>query len=200
WHSQYLPLSILSTLHATRVALFSRYLFGDKSTNNKYQVPWLQALIVNIILGLGGGILSSFLFGRYVPWLASNTIIPLYSTIHFIIFYSPNDLIFKILLPFLSLINPLLIIADGVSRGFAVTSTIDIIRASNSLPLANSYVAMILGGTVAACGGGIMMDLFKLNQPEWGLQTPNFVKNIPLGIRTPFYLAIFYIVSTTQEL
>jgi hypothetical protein len=57
WDPNYLPFSIIATLHAIRVALNYRYQFSK--TYDRPQVPWLKGLITHLLMSLGGGITSS---------------------------------------------------------------------------------------------------------------------------------------------
>lgn len=60
WHDRLLPISILATLHALRGALFARYQLArePKTTERVTHIPWLQALIFNLVLSLGGSIVT----------------------------------------------------------------------------------------------------------------------------------------------
>lgn len=201
WHDQILPFSILATLHALRGALYFRYLFAQQrgSTQRVTHVPLLQGLMVNLTLSLGGGILSSMVFGRYIPWLASNWTIPVYSLAHYLVMYSPFDIVFQTLYTFMPALSPLLVIADGISRGFSLTSTIDYLRTTPE-PLGNSYVAMVLGGTAAACGGGLLFDIFGMDSLEWRFRTPNFARKLPYGVKVAFIISIGYVAAQTPGL
>lgn len=71
--------------------------------------------------------------------------------------YSPFDIVFKFIHTFWYIINPFLIVADGFARGFSMVSTVDFLRFSAHNDLQTSYVALILGGGFAACGGGLIV-------------------------------------------
>ncbi|KAJ9087307.1 hypothetical protein DSO57_1034562 [Entomophthora muscae] len=114
--------------------------------------------------------------------------------------YSPMDFVFKSIHTFWYIINPILVVADGFARGFSLISAVDYLRFSAHSDLQTSYVALVLGGTFASCGGGLIADFFGLNRIEWGVHTPRFVQNVPYGVKASFFLALGYVISISPEL
>ena len=194
----YLPLPILSLLHATRITLEYRRQLAAQG----HQPPtaWLQGLIATCIMALGGTTLASILCGIPPPWVASNTVLPAYALVYFLVFQFPSDRVFSLLNQYAFLIDPLLIGADGVARSMAqCIGGVDMVRAHPLLG-PEKYVAQIILGTLAGTGGGLLADAFVLSAPTWHFRLPTAFKSPTIDLKTAFSVAVTYTILTSEEL
>ncbi|ORX99751.1 hypothetical protein K493DRAFT_108589 [Basidiobolus meristosporus CBS 931.73] len=189
----YFPVPIVATLHAARVAYDLR-----KSLPKEEQIPWFQALFTFYTLSFGGTTTSAILLAIPPGWLASNTMLPLYTLIYMAIFKSPFDIVYR-LLTLLGPITELVLNAgDCVSRTFAITNMgVEAVRLNGLSNVSNSYVGMLICGTLSGCGGGIFSDAFQLTQRNWAFRTPTVFTNPGFDIKLCFSVASVYVLTTS---
>nr|CAG8493720.1 666_t:CDS:2 [Entrophospora candida] len=196
WHETFLPLSILTTLHAIYVTL------NYKNSLKHSKVPWLQGFFAVIVMSVGGSTSSAILCGEAPKWLSSNVTITTYFLIYTLMFYFQPFYRLSNLIPN-NIINPILLIADGILRGYSICLLgIDSIRydSRNKDPdLSNSLVAMILCGTLCGSGGAIWTSAFKLGSPFWSFTTPSVLLQPSYDMKSSFLLSLFYISTTTTS-
>ncbi|CAJ0759905.1 19899_t:CDS:2 [Entrophospora sp. SA101] len=182
WHETFLPLNILTTLHAIYITL------NYKNSLKHSKVPWLQGFFAVIVMSVGGSTSS----GKQV---FTNLIYTL--MFYFQPFYRLSNLIPN------NIINPILLIADGILRGYSICLLgIDSIRydSRNKDPdLSNSLVAMILCGILCGSGGSIWTSAFKLGSPFWSFTTPSVLLQPSYDMKSSFLLSLFYISTTTTS-
>ncbi|CAG8597969.1 7903_t:CDS:2 [Diversispora eburnea] len=168
WHEKYVPLKILNTLHALQINL------NYKKSLKDSPISWLQGLFAVIVMSVGGSTTSAILCGKAPHWLASNTTITTYLIIYFLIFYIPFFHRFCNSIPKI-ILDPILLIADGILRTSSIYSIIDnILFEMNDEPLLkNSWVAILLCGTLSGCGGSIWVSAFQMKSPNWSFTTPS---------------------------
>ncbi|KAF9197783.1 hypothetical protein BGZ49_001635 [Haplosporangium sp. Z 27] len=62
------------------------------------------------------------------------------------------------------------------------------------------WFAMLLLGTIAGSGGGMLADLLRLKTHQWTLATPAFVHAATFDMKAAFLSTFFYAASTSQQL
>ncbi|KAK9766722.1 hypothetical protein K7432_003991 [Basidiobolus ranarum] len=189
----YFPVPIVATLHAARVAYDLR-----KALPKDGQMPWFQALFTFYTLSFGGTTTSAILLASPPGWLASNTVLPLYTLIYFAMFKSPFDFVFR----FLSFLGPIteltLNVGDCISRTFAITNMgVEAVRLNSQGYVSNSYVGMLICGTLSGCGGGIFTDAFQLTQRNWAFRTPTVFTALGFDMKLCFSVASVYVLTTS---
>ncbi|KAI8812949.1 hypothetical protein BJ742DRAFT_515381 [Cladochytrium replicatum] len=145
-------------------------------TNNPKELPIFRNAFSCLLLGLGGGTTAALLTGRAMSWLLRDpTLVPIYLLGYILVFFSPNDVVYKALdeVPYFS--TPFYQgffhhVIDGVSRTGAVSGVVDawrrnVISASREtrfvtqgMPFKNPRVPVlpqIFLGTIAATFGGM---------------------------------------------
>ncbi|KAG5463145.1 MAG: hypothetical protein BJ554DRAFT_1503 [Olpidium bornovanus] len=94
------------------------------------------------------------------------------SAVYTVLFYSPGDLVYRILDFLFPVIDLILIPADAASRTFASTvAGVDFVRHSQRTK--GSTLAALLAGTLAGCGGGIVAG--KRSTPPAGIWRAAFL-------------------------
>ncbi|CAO3661268.1 unnamed protein product [Umbelopsis ramanniana] len=187
-------ISLLSFLHAVQVSQAYRNILKD----NHVRIGWFQGLFAIIMMAAGGGSTVCLLRGEPVGILRSDAFWAVYGGVYFLTF--SNDYFFSILngIP-PALLQPILIVADGILRGVAVAKIgVDGVRLGDIGP--GKYVAMLLCGTLCGGGGGIWADAFRLTQHTWSFSTPRVLLAPGVDLKASFVVALFYMLSTSEEL
>ncbi|ORX81344.1 hypothetical protein K493DRAFT_308095 [Basidiobolus meristosporus CBS 931.73] len=189
----YLPISIVTTLHAARIAFDLR-----KALPKNEQTPLLQGLFAFYTLSFGGTTTSALLLANPPGWLASNALLPIYTLIYLAIFKSPFDVVFQ-LLNFLGPLTELVLsIGDCISCTFAITSMgVEATRLSSNKYIASSYVGMLICGTLSGCGGGIFTDAFQLTRRVWAFRTPAVYSALGSDMKVCFSITSLYVFTTS---
>jgi hypothetical protein len=114
-------------------------------------------------------------------------------------------------------LEQVLVVADGILRNFAVTRVGIEGVASNPLLGDDKWVAKLICGTLAGCGGGfwigkggkrapvflltlLFLDTFKLTQEHWTFSTPRFLHSPTIDMKASFASTLFYLVATNPDL
>jgi hypothetical protein len=189
------PLPLISILHATRINL--EYRRALKLAGHVGQPhAWLQGLSSTLTLSLGGTTISALLVGSHPGWLVSNVMIPAYMLVYAAVNHAPYDIIYTSLEMTATVLEPLLVVNDGVARSLAqIKSGIELARGRLG---GDAWVAMLICGTIAATGGGVVGDLYQLSTPAWALRVPMAFRKTTVDIKTAFVGALVY-VGTSSE-
>ncbi|KAK9718605.1 hypothetical protein K7432_005353 [Basidiobolus ranarum] len=131
-------------------------------------------------------------------WLASNTVLPVYTLIYLAIFKCPFDLVFRLL----TLLGPLtgffLDVGDSISRTFAITNMgVEAVRLSSRSYVTNSYIGMLICGTLSGCGGSIFSDDFQQTQYSQASQTSEVLSALGFDMKLNFSVALVYVLTTS---
>ncbi|KAL1924354.1 uncharacterized protein VTP21DRAFT_7389 [Calcarisporiella thermophila] len=190
---------LLSALHGIRVALEFRRSLEQSGTRR--EIGWLQGFFAIMVASVGGSTTSAILMGIPPGWLASNTVLPAYAATYFAVFYLPG--VYPVLLRVRPLLDPFLISADGLTRFSAITSfAIDAchFRPEVAPRLGGSWIAMLVCGTIAGCGGGLWNDALQLGSAHWGLRTPRGFKTPTWDMAAAFLTAACYTFYSMPEI
>lgn len=170
---------------------------GDKS--------WFEILLACVLMQFGGTLIIALVLGQVPSWILSRAALPGFFLAWWLTFYSPDDIFYNtvsknnFLLFFLGVFN-------AVSAGHAVTSwgldkAYNNAYHTNAESFGKSYFLCILCGTIAACGGGILAEVFNFfsNSKSFTLRHKSaFFEignySVSAGLNRSFWLAMIYYV------
>ncbi|CAG8603645.1 4997_t:CDS:2 [Paraglomus brasilianum] len=194
FHEELLPIPVLSFMRALYLTItYHKSLKGA-------QISWFQGIIGMLVTALGGNTTTALLLGQPPSWLVSNTIIPTYVAVHIAYFHLPQvrgllhsipDYIF----------NPILDLANILYKANSIClSGVEKIRTDERYPLNNSWVAMVICGTLSGCAGGLWVSTFQIATPEWGFKsTPKVLVEPSYIMKASFVVSLLYTWGTSGE-
>lgn len=154
---------------------------------------WLDTLFVCTIMQFGGTTCTGLLLGQSPSWLSSSTAWPSLFVCWWLTFFCPYDAWFHLLQHdfFKFLVLP----GVWASSAHAVTSWgMDKALSADHLKAQNSALVALATGTISACGGGILTDMFGLQKSEWELKRPDCLEAPSQPIEKAFVCALLYYV------
>ncbi|KAF8975565.1 hypothetical protein BGZ46_009018 [Entomortierella lignicola] len=141
-------------------------------------------------------------------WLGSNVAVPTYALSFFLIQYtSLYDILRNTVPP--AVLDSVLITVDGSLRALSIAKLgVDGSRMRFAADthqggaggVSEPWFAMLLLGTIAGSGGGMLADLLRLKTHQWTLATPTFVHAVTFDMKAAFLSTFFYAASTSQQL
>ncbi|CAO3596714.1 unnamed protein product [Absidia cylindrospora] len=187
---------LLEVIHALLINYAYRTALRGAHTN----IGWGQGFIATIVMCAGGGLTVALLRGEPLGILKSNQFWGIYGTMYWLMFsnpyvYSLVNSLFRI-----PALEQVLTLADGILRNFAVTRVGIQGVISNPALGDDKWMAKLICGTLAGCGGGFWIDTFKLTQEHWTFSTPRILHTPTIDMKASFASTLFYLVSTQPEL
>ena len=150
-------------------------LFNNKNTKNS---TFFQIFFGILIRAYGGGMMVSFMLAEPVSFLLNPYYIPFVILSYLLIFYSPYNIVYKILTN--SFVWTFLIIGQTILVSLILTQN-GFHRVYNAIP--EAYGSIVILSVVAALGGGMLASAFNLADKEWKFQTPGpFLLRFPHAI------------------
>ncbi|KAJ1477156.1 hypothetical protein T484DRAFT_1963890 [Baffinella frigidus] len=157
--------------------------------------PWLQVLFACMIGTFGGTTATAVFLGETPGWLHAGSSPIAFAIGFWMIFCCPGDLPYKMLTR-QRWVELLFGYINSISCGHAITSwgqdnvlnNVHLERCGGSGPL------MVLCGTVAGCGGGILAAWMHMGgaTEDWAFSTPPVLKSPSITVRTAFMTSLIY--------
>ncbi|KAI9275306.1 hypothetical protein BY458DRAFT_507043, partial [Sporodiniella umbellata] len=144
-------LPLLSVLYA----IFINYSYRSALGIRYNQIGWYQGLLATLFMAAGGGSTVSVLRGEPINILKNNEFWAIHCTTHLAMF--SNSYVFQVVdaLFNMPVIDHAFSLSDSVLRALAMCQN-GIDGVSNNPDLGpDKYVAKVLCGTLAGCGGGL---------------------------------------------
>ncbi|KAI9223483.1 hypothetical protein BC828DRAFT_375809 [Blastocladiella britannica] len=139
----------------------------------------LHSWVALLVLSFGGTTLTAILLARTPGWFATSDPLTIYTLVYLAYRYLPLVLRIHNLLGLP--LNLALAAADGASRALAISAfAIDTVR-SLPAPINTSLPAIVLGGTLSGCGGGLIAGVFGVTQREWRVGAPRATFDVLLA-------------------
>jgi hypothetical protein len=176
---------------------------GDKS--------WFEMMLACVLMQFGGTLIISLILGQPPSWLLSRSALPAFFLAWWLSFYSPDDIFWNTV----SKNNFLLFLLgflNFISSGHAVTSwgmdkCFFNVFHLNGDTYSRAYWLCILCGTVAACGGGILAEVFNFFSSSKSFTLRHKSSFLEIGkygvsqtLNRSFWLAlIYYILISSPE-
>ncbi|CAG8602681.1 7007_t:CDS:2 [Paraglomus occultum] len=193
FHEELLPIPVLSFMRALHLTVtYHRSLKGA-------QISWFQGIVGMLIIALGGSTTNSLLLGQPPSWLVSNSIIPTYVAVHIAYFHLPQVRGLLHSIPDY-ILNPILDLAHILHKANSICSSVEKIRADERYPLNESWIAMVVCGTLSGCAGGLWVSTFQIATPEWGFKsTPQVLVEPSYIMKASFVVSSIYTWGTSGE-
>ncbi|WFD32833.1 hypothetical protein MSPP1_003884 [Malassezia sp. CBS 17886] len=171
-HAVYVPVALLTLLHAVRVSHGARVLGGGVQT----QVHLFQSLVLDQVVLFGGSVLAALLLGAPLPFVVSPFPVIVYAGVHALLWTTG--------------LGTLLLRAHGASMDIAVAAVDAVCRSEGivhyglalvqnhpSALVAHSLFARLLVGAMIGGGVSLLVGVFRLNAPSgmWSFGTPTWV-------------------------
>ncbi|KAI8099644.1 uncharacterized protein BX664DRAFT_273000 [Halteromyces radiatus] len=191
-----ISLPVLELIHA----LLINYAYRTGLSISHTNIGWGQGFLATIVMCAGGGSTVALLRGEPLGILKSNRFWGIYGTTYWLMFSNPYVYPFVDYLFSIPALEQVLTVADGILRNFAITRVGIEGVALNPLLGDDKWVAKLICGTLAGCGGGFWIDTFKLTQEHWTFSTPRFLHSPSIDMKASFASTLFYLISTNSEL
>lgn len=188
-------LPVLNVLYA----IFINYSYRSVLGVSHSQIGWYQGLLATLVMATGGGSTVSILRGEPIGILKSNEFWAIHCTTHFVMFsnayaYQIVDVLFNI-----PIIEHLFALSDSILRALSMCQN-GIDGVSNHPELGpDKYVAKVLCGTLAGCGGGLWIDAFRMNESNWSFSTPRLLRIASIDMKASLTGSLFYVAATSPE-
>ncbi|KAI8085989.1 uncharacterized protein BX664DRAFT_334640 [Halteromyces radiatus] len=181
----------------TMFALFIHYLYKSALGTNHVQISWLQGFFTTIVMASGGGCTVALLRGQPLGILSSNEFWIIHGLTYFLIF--SNDYFYLLMQTLFSL--PLVEHAFTVSDGFLRTMAMVQFGVDGVTGVLGhkKWMAQLICGMLAGCGGGLWMDAFRLSEPHWTFGTPQLLKSISTDMKITFATVVFYMCLVDDD-
>jgi uncharacterized membrane protein YeiH len=165
-------ISFLTFLHALNGA----YIYRRNLMNQNARIPFIQGLVSYILTSLGGSLTAGLLIGIPPTWLINDNILPLYFLVYCVFFLDREGRITKLISKGGDIVEYISAFINATSRTNTLAGMVNMIRDYKDPNLNNSIVLLLVCGTIAACGGGILDHTFSLSKIEWKYSTPSCLK------------------------
>ncbi|KAI8342064.1 hypothetical protein BC941DRAFT_499564 [Chlamydoabsidia padenii] len=191
-----ISLPVLELVHAVLIT----YAYRTALRSAHSTIGWGQGFLATIVMCAGGVSTVTLLRGEPLEILKTNRFWGIYGTTYWLMFSNPYvyplvQSLFKI-----PVMEEFLTLADGILRNKVITQIGIEGVALNPLLGNDKWVAKLICGTLAGCGGGFWIDTFRLTQEHWTFSTPQFLQEPPVDMKVSFVSTLFYLVSTNTEL
>lgn len=185
-------LAIVTILHAIN----GSYAYRRNLLNQgDIRIPFIQGFVSYILMSLGGTLTAGLLMGQTAGWLVNDNVLPLYFLVYCIFFLDRNAYITRFISKGGQVTNYISTMIDATSRTITLSGIIDTICDSKDVRLNNSIIMLIVCGTIAGCGGGIIEKTFSLSKKDWKYKTPSSLKGEnSYSLKATLCFAIMYIV------
>ncbi|CAO3703387.1 unnamed protein product [Rhizopus stolonifer] len=180
-------------------AILINYSYRSALGVSHSQIGWYQGLIATLVMATGGGCTVSIIRGEPIGILKSNEFWAIHCTTYLAMFsssriYQTTEFLFNI-----PVIEHIFTLSDSILRALAMCQNgIDGVS-SNPVLGPEKYVAKVLCGTLAGCGGGLWIDAFRLTESNWSFSTPRLLHIASISMKSSFLGSLFYVVVTSQE-
>ncbi|RCH79472.1 hypothetical protein CU097_000459, partial [Rhizopus azygosporus] len=180
-------------------AILINYSYRSALGVNHSQVGWYQGLLATLVMASGGGCTVSILRGEPIGLLKSNQFWAIHCATYLAMFsgsygYQVIDFLFNI-----PAIEHLFTLSDSILRALSMCQHgVDGVGSNPALG-ADKYVAKILCGTLAGCGGGLWIDAFRLTETNWTFSTPRLLHVASIDMKASFIGSLFYVAATSPE-
>ncbi|WFD24911.1 hypothetical protein MEQU1_003617 [Malassezia equina] len=181
-HPVYIPVAILSVVHAVRISHATRMLSGAP----RAQLSLFQSLVLNMIVLFGSSTLLAMLLAIPAPILLSPVAIVLYSSVHLILEWTGGGLTIVRLHTSAStglVVDLILAAIDAICRSEAIANMglAQIRRHPNPL-VAKSLLVQLISGALISGGVPLLAATFQLHSPQghWQLLTPPWLRDVSL--------------------
>ncbi|GAN07030.1 hypothetical protein MAM1_0145c06520 [Mucor ambiguus] len=178
-------------------AILINYSYRSALGVSHNQVGWYQGLLATLVMATGGGCTVAVLRGEPIGILKSNEFWGIHCTTYLAMFSNPYvyqvvDFLFSI-----PVVEHVFTLSDSILRALAMIQVgVEGVSANPALG-ADKFVAKVLCGTLAGCGGGLWIDAFRLNQPNWSFSTPRLLHVASVDMKVSFLTSLFYVFATT---
>ncbi|KAI8047905.1 hypothetical protein BDF21DRAFT_372745 [Thamnidium elegans] len=181
-------------------ALLINYSYRSALGVSHSQVGWYQGLLATLVMATGGGCTVSVLRGEPFGILKSNQFWAIHCTTYMAMFSHPYVYQVVDFLINIPIVEHIFTVSDSILRTLAMVQVG--IEGVNSNPNLGptKFVAKVLCGTLAGCGGGLWIDAFRLNQPNWSFSTPRLLHVASINMKVSLITTLFYIGATTPAL
>ncbi|OZJ06615.1 hypothetical protein BZG36_00310 [Bifiguratus adelaidae] len=191
-----LPIPLPMILHAIRVS----YDYRTRLAANHVHIGWLQGLVAVLFMAAGGGFSVGLLRGEGWKALFNDSFWAAYGSMYLLTFGSSTFYNILDSLP-PAVFYSMIVAGDALSRanaitGYGVDGVVQTVTSSSS---PGKWVARVVCGTLAGCGGGMIADAFQLATLDWTFKTPSIFRAASPDINYAFYTALFYTLTTAPE-
>ncbi|CAO3624362.1 unnamed protein product [Cunninghamella blakesleeana] len=190
-----ISLPLLPIIHAVLI----NYAYRTTLKQSHVNIGWLQGFIATVVISTGGGSTAALLRGEPLGTLKSNSYWGIYGGVYWLMFSNPYFYQFTQYLFSIPTLQEVLILADGILRNYSITKIgIEGVSLNPSLG-DDKWVAKLILGTLAGCGGGFWIETFRLNQEHWTFQTPQVLRTPNIDMKFSFLSTLFYLITTSPE-
>lgn len=178
-------------------AILINYSYRSALGVSHNQIGWYQGLLATLVMATGGGCTVAVLRGEPIGILKSNQFWGIHCTTYLAMFSNPYVYQLVNFLFSVPVVEHIFTLSDSVLRALAMIQVgIDGVNSNPALG-PDKFVAKILCGTLAGCGGGLWIDAFRLNQPVWSFSTPRLLHVASVDMKISFATTLFYLATTT---
>ncbi|CEP08076.1 hypothetical protein [Parasitella parasitica] len=180
-------------------AILINYSYRSALGVSHNQVGWYQGLLATLVMATGGGCTIAVLRGEPIGILKSNEFWGIHCSTYLAMFSNPYVYQFVDFLFSIPLVEHVFTLSDSILRALAMIQVGVEGVGSNPALGPDKFVAKVLCGTLAGCGGGLWIDAFRLNQPNWSFSTPRLLHVASVDMKVSFLTSLFYVVATTPS-
>lgn len=167
---------IKGPLDSSIVTIFIAFItsWNFRKGKDTQRLSLLQTLIGTYVLGFSGSSLINIMLGQPFTWLSGN-IIFYYTLFAITIQYIISDEEYIQFDKFLNFLQLPIQIIDSINKANTIINTIE---KSKVIIGSNSYIGIVICGTIGGSGSSIISDILNINNSEiFTLKKPDILKN-----------------------
>ncbi|KAG0174365.1 hypothetical protein DFQ28_006652 [Apophysomyces sp. BC1034] len=189
-------LPMLDIMHAILIT----YTYRTALRDNHAHIGWGQGLLATIVMASGGGSTVAMLRGEPLGILKNNHFFGLYGITYWLMFSNPYIYQCFQFLFSVPLVEQLFTTADGIRRNHSIVTTGVEGVALNPVLGNDKWMAKVVCGAIAGCGGGLWVDAFRLTSQNWTFSTPRLLHTASIDMKASVITSVFYVVASNPEL
>ncbi|ORZ22525.1 hypothetical protein BCR42DRAFT_170283 [Absidia repens] len=178
-------------------AFFIHYLYKSALGVNHAQVSWLQGFFATVVMASGGGCTVALIRGEPLGILKSNEFWVIHSLTYILMF--SNDFCYRLIhfLFSLPLVEHAFTVSDGFLRAIAMLQFG--VNGVDEMLGPNKWMAQLICGVLAGCGGGLIMDAFRLSEAHWAFGTPRLLKAASTDMKITLATVLLYMTLVDES-
>ncbi|KAF7732036.1 hypothetical protein EC973_007141 [Apophysomyces ossiformis] len=190
-----ITLPVLDIMHAILIT----YTYRTGLRENHAHIGWYQGFLATVVMASGGGSTVAILRGEPLGILKNNHFFGLYGLTYWLMFSNPYVYQFFQFLFSVPLIEQLFTAADGIRRNHSIAVTgVEGVSLNPALG-ADKWMAKIVCGAIAGCGGGLWVDAFRLTSQTWTFSTPRLLHTASIDMKASLVASVFYVAVSHKE-
>ncbi|CAO3594737.1 unnamed protein product [Absidia cylindrospora] len=178
-------------------AFFIHYLYKSALGVNHTHVSWLQGFFATVVMASGGGCTVAFIRGEPLGILKSNEFWVIHSLTYILMFSNNYCYQFIHFLFSLPLVEHAFTVSDGFLRAMAMLQFG--VDGVDKVLGPNKWMAQLICGVLAGCGGGLFMDAFRLSEPHWAFGTPRLLKAASTDMKITLATVLLYMTLVDES-